>query len=100
MVKRVIKVWIPFEYLLVYSRFTNTGFVDFVCHNHKKFHLIGMAKMGNKNEAMGRTTRQNFDKQTRSGEKQEIQPQASILLCYRGSGARRAQRKSIFLQER
>lgn len=47
MVKRAIKAGIPFEYLLVDSWFTNTGLVDFVCHSHKKFHLIGMAKMGN-----------------------------------------------------
>ena len=46
MVKRAIKAGIPFEYLLVDSWFTNTGLVDFVCHCHKKFHLIGMAKMG------------------------------------------------------
>lgn len=47
MVKRAIKSKIPFEYLLVDSWFTNTGLVDFVCKCHKKFHLLGMAKMGN-----------------------------------------------------
>lgn len=46
MVKRAIKSKIPFDYLLVDSWFTNTSLVDFVCHCHKKFHLLGMAKMG------------------------------------------------------
>jgi hypothetical protein len=32
---------------LVDSWFTNTGLVDFVYSCHKKFHLLGMAKMGN-----------------------------------------------------
>lgn len=47
MVKEAIKRNIPFEYLLVDSWFTNTALVDFVCHCRKKFHLLGMAKMGN-----------------------------------------------------
>lgn len=47
MVKRAIKAKIPFEYLLVDSWFTNTALVDFVCKSHKRFHLLGMAKMGN-----------------------------------------------------
>lgn len=46
MVKRAIKAKIPFDYLLVDSWFTNTALVDFVCRCHKKFHLLGMAKMG------------------------------------------------------
>lgn len=46
MVKRAVRFKIPFEYLLVDSWFTCTGLVDFVCRCHKKFHLIGMAKMG------------------------------------------------------
>ena len=46
MVKAAIKLCIPFEYLLVDSWFTNTGLVDFVYKCHKKFHLLGMAKMG------------------------------------------------------
>lgn len=47
MVKCAIRHRIPFDYLLVDSWFTNTGLVDFVCKSHKKFHLLGMAKMGN-----------------------------------------------------
>lgn len=47
MVKRAIKAKLKFEYLLVDSWFTNSGLVDFVCKSHKKFHLLGMAKMGN-----------------------------------------------------
>lgn len=47
MVRTAIQRKIPFEYLLVDSWFTNTGLVDFVCRCHKKFHLLGMAKMGN-----------------------------------------------------
>lgn len=47
MVKRAIRSKIPFEYLLVDSWFTCTGLVDFVSNSHKKFHLWGMAKMGN-----------------------------------------------------
>lgn len=47
MVKRAIANHIPFEYLLVDSWFTNTGLVDYACHSKKKFHLLGMGKMGN-----------------------------------------------------
>ncbi len=47
MVKRACAHHIPFDYLLVDSWFTNTGLVDFVCHSHKIFHLLGMGKMGN-----------------------------------------------------
>jgi hypothetical protein len=47
MVKEAIKAKIPFEYLLVDSWFTNTKLVDYVSHNKKKFHLLGMAKLGN-----------------------------------------------------
>lgn len=47
MVKRAIRSKVPFEYLLVDSWFTCTGLVDFVYRCHKKFHLLGMAKMGN-----------------------------------------------------
>lgn len=47
MVKRACAHHIPFDYLLVDSWFTNTGLVDYVCHSHKKFHLLGMGKMGN-----------------------------------------------------
>ena len=47
MVKTAIRYKIPFEYLLVDSWFTCTELVDFVCRSHKKFHLLGMAKMGN-----------------------------------------------------
>lgn len=47
MVKKAIRSRIPFEYLLVDSWFTCTGLVDFVYSRHKKFHLLGMAKMGN-----------------------------------------------------
>lgn len=47
MVERAIKAGVEFEYLLVDSWFTNTGLVDFVCKCHKKFHLLGMARMGN-----------------------------------------------------
>ena len=47
MVKRAIRSKVPFEYLLVDSWFTCTGLVDFVHRCHKKFHLLGMAKMGN-----------------------------------------------------
>lgn len=46
MVRRAIRAKIPFDYLLVDSWFTNSGLVDFVCRCHKKFHLLGMAKMG------------------------------------------------------
>ena len=47
MVKEAISNKVPFEYLLVDSWFTCTELVDFVCRRHKKFHLLGMAKMGN-----------------------------------------------------
>lgn len=47
MVKRAIRAKIPFEYLLVDSWFTCSGLVDFVSNSHKRFHLLGMAKMGN-----------------------------------------------------
>lgn len=47
MVKRAVKASIPFEYLLVDSWFTCSELVDFVYKSHKKFHLLGMAKMGN-----------------------------------------------------
>lgn len=47
MVKTAIRYKMPFEYLLVDSWFTCTELVDFVCRRHKKFHLLGMAKMGN-----------------------------------------------------
>lgn len=47
MVRRAVRSKIPFEYLLVDSWFTNTGLVNFACNCHKKFHLLGMAKMGN-----------------------------------------------------
>ena len=47
MVQRCIRAKIPFDYLLVDSWFTCKGLVKFVCHSHKKFHLLGMAKLGN-----------------------------------------------------
>lgn len=47
MVKRAIHAKIPFDYLLVDSWFTCSGLVDFVCRCRRKFHLLGMAKMGN-----------------------------------------------------
>lgn len=47
MLKRAIKNKVPFDYLLVDSWFICTSLVDFVCKRHKKFHLLGMAKMGN-----------------------------------------------------
>lgn len=47
MVRSAVRHRIPFDYLLVDSWFTNTGLVDFVYSCHKKFHLLGMAKMGN-----------------------------------------------------
>lgn len=47
MVKDAIRNKVPFDYLLVDSWFTCTGLVDFVYRRHKKFHLLGMAKMGN-----------------------------------------------------
>ena len=47
LVKAAIWYRIPSDYLLVDSWFTNTGLVDFVYNCHKKFHLLGMAKMGN-----------------------------------------------------
>ena len=47
MVKDAIRAHIPFDYLLVDSWFVCTELVDFVYRSHKKFHLLGMAKMGN-----------------------------------------------------
>lgn len=47
MVKDAIQNKIPFDYLLVDSWFTCTELVDFVCRCHKKFHLLGMARMDN-----------------------------------------------------
>ena len=47
MVRNAVRKRIPFEYLLVDSWFTCTELVDFVCRRHRKFHLLGMAKMGN-----------------------------------------------------
>lgn len=46
MVKDAIRNNIPFEYLLVDSWFTCTELVDFAYRRHKKFHFLGMAKMG------------------------------------------------------
>lgn len=47
MVKNAIRNNVPFEYLLVDSWFICTELVDFAYRRHKKFHLLGMAKMGN-----------------------------------------------------
>ncbi|WP_290539943.1 transposase [Alistipes sp.] len=47
MVKRCIRARIPFDYLLVDSWFTCKGLIKFVCHSHRRFHLPGMAKLGN-----------------------------------------------------
>lgn len=47
MVKRAIRGKIPFEYLLVDSWFTCSSLVEFIFKCHRKFHLLGMAKMGN-----------------------------------------------------
>jgi hypothetical protein len=46
MVKNAIRKKIKFGYLLVDSWFTCTELVEFVYRRHKKFHLLGMAKMG------------------------------------------------------
>lgn len=47
MVKDAIQNKIPFDYLLIDSWFICTELVDFVCRCHKKFHFLGMARMGN-----------------------------------------------------
>ena len=47
MVKNAIRHKISFDYLLVDSWFTCTELVEFIYRRHKKFHLLGMAKMGN-----------------------------------------------------
>lgn len=47
MVKDAIQNKIPFDYLLIDNWFTCTELVDFVCRCHKKFHFLGMARMGN-----------------------------------------------------
>lgn len=47
MVKNAIRNKVPFDYLLVDSWFTCTELVGFVYRRHRKFHLLGMAKMGN-----------------------------------------------------
>lgn len=47
MVKNAIRNKLPFDYLLVDSWFTCTELVEFVYRRHKKFHLLGMAKMSN-----------------------------------------------------
>lgn len=47
MVKNAIRNRIPFDYLLADSWFTCTELVEFVYRRHKKFHFLGMAKMGN-----------------------------------------------------
>ncbi len=47
MVRNAIHNKVPFEYLLVDSWFMCTDLVEFVYRRHKKFHLLGMAKMGN-----------------------------------------------------
>lgn len=47
MVKGAIKARVSFEYLLVDSWFTCKELVDFVCKCHRRFHLLGMAKLGN-----------------------------------------------------
>ena len=46
MVRRAIKSGVKFEYLLVDSWFTNTALVEFVSRCRRKFHLLGMARMG------------------------------------------------------
>lgn len=46
MVRRAIKSGVHFEYLLVDSWFTCTALVEMVSRSHRKFHLLGMAKMG------------------------------------------------------
>ena len=47
MMRRTCVHKIPFDYLLVDRWLTNTGLVDYVCHSHKKFHLLGMGKTEN-----------------------------------------------------
>jgi hypothetical protein len=46
MVRKAISKGISFEYLLVDSWFVSDGLVSFVLGCTKKFHLLGMAKMG------------------------------------------------------
>lgn len=46
MVRRAIKSGVRFDYLLVDSWFTNTGLVEFVSRCRRRFHLLGMARMG------------------------------------------------------
>lgn len=71
MVRGAIRAKVPFQYLLVDSWFTCTSLVDFVCGCHKKFHLLGMAKMGNTRYRSARwgerTARALLERMRRSG---------------------------------
>jgi len=78
MVKRAIKRRIPFEYLLVDSWFACTGIVDFACRRHKKFHLLGMAKMGNTKYAT-----EKWGEQTAKAILRELEAAKSIKTCRR-----------------
>ncbi|WP_442504710.1 IS4 family transposase [Porphyromonas levii] len=47
MVRRAIRTGVPFDYLLVDSWFTCTALLKLVSRSRRKFHLLGMAKLGN-----------------------------------------------------
>jgi len=69
MIRRAISKGVSFEYLLVDSWFVSDGLVSFVLGCRKKFHLLGMAKMGktryNYNEK-ALTAKELVDKQKRN----------------------------------
>ena len=74
MVKDAIQNKIPFDYLLVDSWFTCTELADFVCRCHKKFHLLGMARMGNTQyvtESWGKLSARDIITKLKSGEEME-----------------------------
>ena len=83
MVKDAIQNKIPFDYLLVDSWFTCTELADFVCRCHKKFHLLGMARMGNTQyvtESWGKLSAKDIITKLKSGK--EVKHSRRYRCCY------------------
>ena len=83
MVKDAIQNKVPFDYLLVDSWFTCTELADFVCRCHKKFHLLGMARMGNTQyvtESWGKLSAKDIITKLKSGK--EVKHSRRYRCCY------------------
>lgn len=83
MVKDAIQNKIPFDYLLVDSWFTCTELADFVCRCHKRFHLLGMARMGNTQyvtESWGKLSAKNIITKLKSAK--EVKHSRRYRCCY------------------